>query len=80
MDDEPMWAADRVVASTPSPAITIPEIANEFAIKGLCVYVGYVRFDNQSIKRDRLIRIGFVLDFMKFISFTFGDEEMILVI
>ncbi|GKD04697.1 hypothetical protein Tco_1179671 [Tanacetum coccineum] len=34
MDDEPMWAADRVVALTPGSAITIPEIANEFAIKG----------------------------------------------
>ena len=34
MDDEPMWAADRVVAPTPGPAITIPETANEFAIKG----------------------------------------------
>ncbi|GKB52645.1 hypothetical protein Tco_0903398 [Tanacetum coccineum] len=34
MDDEPMWAADRVVASTPGSAITIPENANEFAIKG----------------------------------------------
>ncbi|GJS37786.1 reverse transcriptase domain-containing protein [Tanacetum coccineum] len=34
MDDEPMWAADRVVAPTPGSAITIPETANEFAIKG----------------------------------------------
>ncbi|GJT19770.1 reverse transcriptase domain-containing protein [Tanacetum coccineum] len=34
MDDEPMWAADHVVAPTPSSAITIPETANEFAIKG----------------------------------------------
>ncbi|GKE52695.1 reverse transcriptase domain-containing protein [Tanacetum coccineum] len=34
MDDEPMWAADRVVALTPGPAITITETANEFAIKG----------------------------------------------
>nr|GEY79664.1 reverse transcriptase domain-containing protein [Tanacetum cinerariifolium] len=33
MDDEPMWAADHVVASTPGFAITIPETANEFAIK-----------------------------------------------
>ncbi|GKB28234.1 hypothetical protein Tco_0867635 [Tanacetum coccineum] len=33
MDDEPMWAVDRVVAPTPSSSITIPEIANEFAIK-----------------------------------------------
>ncbi|GJS22971.1 reverse transcriptase domain-containing protein [Tanacetum coccineum] len=34
MDDEPMWAADRVVALTPDSANTIPETANEFAIKG----------------------------------------------
>ncbi|GJY36879.1 hypothetical protein Tco_0422257 [Tanacetum coccineum] len=32
MDDEPMWAADRVVAPTPGSVITIPETANEFAI------------------------------------------------
>ncbi|GJR58832.1 reverse transcriptase domain-containing protein [Tanacetum coccineum] len=36
MDDEPMWAADRVVALTPGSTITIPEIVNEFAIKGSC--------------------------------------------
>ncbi|GJT87184.1 hypothetical protein Tco_1068901 [Tanacetum coccineum] len=35
MDDEPMWAADRVVAPTLGSAITIPETANEFAIKAL---------------------------------------------
>ncbi|GJU62570.1 hypothetical protein Tco_1244405 [Tanacetum coccineum] len=34
MDDEPMWAADRVVAPTPGSAITNPETANEFSIKG----------------------------------------------
>ncbi|GKE81325.1 reverse transcriptase domain-containing protein [Tanacetum coccineum] len=34
MDDESIWAADRVVALTPSSVITIPETANEFAIKG----------------------------------------------
>nr|GEW12265.1 reverse transcriptase domain-containing protein [Tanacetum cinerariifolium] len=34
MDDEPMWAADRVIAPTPGFAITILETANEFAIKG----------------------------------------------
>ncbi|GJV55399.1 reverse transcriptase domain-containing protein [Tanacetum coccineum] len=34
MDDEPMWAADRVVDPTPGYAITILETANEFAIKG----------------------------------------------
>ncbi|GJV62674.1 putative reverse transcriptase domain-containing protein [Tanacetum coccineum] len=32
------------------------------------------RLDNQSIERDRLIGIGFVLNFVKFISFTFGDK------
>ncbi|GKC47430.1 hypothetical protein Tco_1065152 [Tanacetum coccineum] len=41
------------------------------------VRVGYVRFGNQSIERDRLIGIRFVLDFMELISFTFGDKEMI---
>nr|GEY27421.1 retrovirus-related Pol polyprotein from transposon TNT 1-94 [Tanacetum cinerariifolium] len=38
------------------------------------------RFDNQSIERDRLIGIDFVLDFVKFISFTFGDSEIIFMI
>nr|GFB79512.1 hypothetical protein [Tanacetum cinerariifolium] len=33
MDDEPMWAADHVVASNLGSVITIPETANEFAIK-----------------------------------------------
>ncbi|GJW07714.1 hypothetical protein Tco_1570137 [Tanacetum coccineum] len=33
MDDEPMWAADHVVALTPSSGITIPETTNEFCIK-----------------------------------------------
>ncbi|GJW83009.1 hypothetical protein Tco_0156154 [Tanacetum coccineum] len=41
------------------------------------VCVGYVRLDNQSIERDGFIGIGFVLNFMKFISFTFGDKEII---
>ncbi|GKF72930.1 hypothetical protein Tco_0219262 [Tanacetum coccineum] len=33
MDDEPMWAADLIIALTPGSAITIPKTANEFAIK-----------------------------------------------
>ncbi|GJW09562.1 integrase, catalytic region, zinc finger, CCHC-type containing protein [Tanacetum coccineum] len=33
MDDEPMWAADHVVALTFGSAITIPKTANKFAIK-----------------------------------------------
>ncbi|GJS73007.1 chlorophyll A/B binding protein of LHCII type 1-like protein [Tanacetum coccineum] len=38
------------------------------------------RIGSQSIERDRLIGIGFPLDIVEFISFTFGDEEMISVI
>ncbi|GJT10304.1 hypothetical protein Tco_0857346 [Tanacetum coccineum] len=34
MDDVPMWATDHIVAPTLGSAITIPETANEFAIKG----------------------------------------------
>ncbi|GJS29175.1 hypothetical protein Tco_0489795 [Tanacetum coccineum] len=34
IDDEPMWAADRVVAPTPGSTITIPETVNKFSIKG----------------------------------------------
>ncbi|GJW64830.1 hypothetical protein Tco_0116714 [Tanacetum coccineum] len=41
MDDEPMWAADRVVAPTPGSAITIPETANELAIKGNIIKIFY---------------------------------------
>nr|GEV77314.1 hypothetical protein [Tanacetum cinerariifolium] len=33
VNDEPMWAADHVVALTPGFAITIPETVNEFTIK-----------------------------------------------
>ncbi|GKF66389.1 hypothetical protein Tco_0192906, partial [Tanacetum coccineum] len=51
-----------------------PEEGDECSI---CVCVGYVILDNQSIERDRLNGIGFVLNFVKFISFTFGDKEMI---
>ncbi|GJU50544.1 hypothetical protein Tco_1220099 [Tanacetum coccineum] len=41
MDDEPMWAADHVVALTLGSAITIPETANEFAIKGNIIKIFY---------------------------------------
>ncbi|GJV31744.1 reverse transcriptase domain-containing protein [Tanacetum coccineum] len=46
MDDEPMWAANRVVALTPGSAITIPKPANEFAIKAknMLVEVGKFTF------------------------------------
>nr|GEY14547.1 reverse transcriptase domain-containing protein [Tanacetum cinerariifolium] len=41
MDDEPMCAADHVVALTLGPAITIPETATEFAIKGNIIKKNY---------------------------------------
>ncbi|GJY89923.1 hypothetical protein Tco_0505119 [Tanacetum coccineum] len=44
------------------------------------VTVAKLKLDNQSIERDRLNGIRFVLDFVEFISFTFGDKEMISVI
>ncbi|GJW88561.1 hypothetical protein Tco_0163901 [Tanacetum coccineum] len=37
----------------------------------------HLKLDNQSIERDRLIGIGFVMNFVKFISFTFGDKETV---
>ncbi|GJY95343.1 hypothetical protein Tco_0511704 [Tanacetum coccineum] len=51
-----------------------------FSRWGYCDNHDLIRLDNQSIERDRLIGIGFVLNFVKFISFTFGDKEMISVI
>ncbi|GKG36175.1 hypothetical protein Tco_0443853, partial [Tanacetum coccineum] len=47
---------------------------------GYCDNCGLSRLHNQSIERDHLIGIGFVLDFVEFISFTFGDKEMISMI
>ncbi|GJT65325.1 hypothetical protein Tco_1016805 [Tanacetum coccineum] len=53
------------------------EVGNRELLKVTSVALG---LDNQSIERVRLNAIGFVLDFVEFISFTFGDKEMILVI
>ncbi|GKB05508.1 reverse transcriptase domain-containing protein [Tanacetum coccineum] len=49
MVDEPIWAADRVVALTPGFAITIPKTASEFVIKGnhLTLVKGY-QFDGRT--------------------------------
>ncbi|GKB81679.1 reverse transcriptase domain-containing protein, partial [Tanacetum coccineum] len=46
IDDEPMWAADHVVAPTPGSAITILETANEFAIKEIRAFSQH---DNESL-------------------------------
>ncbi|GJU00942.1 hypothetical protein Tco_1111280 [Tanacetum coccineum] len=50
MDDEPMWAADRVVALIACLTITIPEPTNEFAIKGN----GYSLKDKNEAKTDKI--------------------------
>ncbi|GJV09208.1 hypothetical protein Tco_1346864 [Tanacetum coccineum] len=55
INDEPMWAADRVVASTPGSAITIPKTANEFTIKGSNNYDTnkiMARMDAMTMKMD----------------------------
>ncbi|GKD11562.1 retrovirus-related pol polyprotein from transposon TNT 1-94 [Tanacetum coccineum] len=51
-----------------------------FTFGDICDNCGLSRLHNQSIERDHLIGIGFMLDFVEFISFNFGDKEMILVI
>ncbi|GJV04262.1 hypothetical protein Tco_1337831 [Tanacetum coccineum] len=38
MDDEPMWAADHVVALTPGSAITIPETARSKVVPNELVF------------------------------------------
>nr|GEY06543.1 reverse transcriptase domain-containing protein [Tanacetum cinerariifolium] len=48
MDDDPMWAGDRVVALSPGSAITILETANEFAIKGNALKLPW----SQSVQRQ----------------------------
>ncbi|GJZ86831.1 reverse transcriptase domain-containing protein [Tanacetum coccineum] len=53
MDDEPMWAIDRVVATTPGFTITIPETANKFSIKEIRAFSQH---ENESLN-DAWIRI-----------------------
>ncbi|GJT51606.1 retrovirus-related pol polyprotein from transposon TNT 1-94 [Tanacetum coccineum] len=54
MDDEPTWDADRVVAPNPGSAITIPETANEFAIKVKVIAIEESK-DLTSLSLDELI-------------------------
>ncbi|GJS16391.1 hypothetical protein Tco_0410863 [Tanacetum coccineum] len=73
MDDEPMWVADRVVASTPGSAITIPVTANEFAIKGnhLTLIKGN-KFDGR-IKTDQN---KYIYEFLRICDmFKYRDTE-----
>ncbi|GJT86029.1 hypothetical protein Tco_1067746 [Tanacetum coccineum] len=80
------WAS-HIQTSIPQSHMTCDNgVQHNAIVKGLlqksdeCDNHDLSRFDNQSIERDRLIGIGFVLDFVEFISFTFSDKEMILVI
>ncbi|GJZ14320.1 reverse transcriptase domain-containing protein [Tanacetum coccineum] len=52
MNDEPMWAVDRVVAPTPGFVITIPETANEFAIKDIENEVVHLMMFSLSLTRE----------------------------
>ncbi|GJZ60674.1 zf-CCHC domain-containing protein [Tanacetum coccineum] len=54
VDDEPMWAADRVVALTPGSAITIPETANEFAIKEIWKTLLITHQGNSQVKDNKI--------------------------
>nr|GEW20774.1 DNA-directed DNA polymerase [Tanacetum cinerariifolium] len=61
IDDEPMWAADCVVALTPGSAITIPETTNEFAIKAdlrasinLMPYSLYAKLSLETLKPTKM--------------------------
>ncbi|GJT93829.1 reverse transcriptase domain-containing protein [Tanacetum coccineum] len=61
MEDELMWAADRVVALTPGSAITIPETTNEFIIKAdlgasinLMQYSLYAKLSLETLKPTKM--------------------------
>ncbi|GJW92727.1 hypothetical protein Tco_0170280 [Tanacetum coccineum] len=77
MDDEPMWAADHVLALTPSSVITIPETANEFAIKGnhLTLVKG-----NQFDGRTKTDPHKHILEFLRIYDmFKYKDTENVAV-
>nr|GEX93643.1 reverse transcriptase domain-containing protein [Tanacetum cinerariifolium] len=59
MDDEPMWTADRVVASTLGSAIIIPETANEFAIKASGIFLYKTPNQTYQFLEDKvLLKLG----------------------
>ncbi|GJX84659.1 hypothetical protein Tco_0335433 [Tanacetum coccineum] len=74
MDDELIWAADRVVALTLGSAITIRETANEFAIKG-----NHLTLDKGNQFDGRTKTDPHINRFMKFhesdILFKYRDTE-----
>ncbi|GKA25708.1 hypothetical protein Tco_0711817 [Tanacetum coccineum] len=77
MDDKPMWAADRVVASTLGFTITIPKTANEFAIKGnhLTLVIGN-QFDGR-IKTDPRKRVHEFLGICDIFKYRDTEHEVV---
>ncbi|GJZ22419.1 hypothetical protein Tco_0559458 [Tanacetum coccineum] len=77
MDDESMWAADRVVTPTLGFAITIPKTANEFVIKGkhLTLVKGN-QFDGR-IKTDPHKRIYEFLGICDMFKYKYTKNESV---
>nr|GEV39641.1 hypothetical protein [Tanacetum cinerariifolium] len=55
VDDEPMWATDRVVALTPGSAITIPKTVNEFAIKAGDIFLYNTPNQAYQLLKDKVV-------------------------
>ncbi|GJR74940.1 reverse transcriptase domain-containing protein [Tanacetum coccineum] len=72
--NEPMWAADRVVALTPNFAITIPEIVNEFAIKESKTWLD--ELNEGTIKTWDELRTAFISRFFPSVLFDRLLEEI----
>nr|GEV97705.1 reverse transcriptase domain-containing protein [Tanacetum cinerariifolium] len=73
MDDEPMWAADLVVALTLGSAITIRETPNEFAIK--CNHITLVK-GNQFDGRNKIDPHKHIHEFLRICDmFKYRDSE-----
>ncbi|GKB97440.1 hypothetical protein Tco_0983577, partial [Tanacetum coccineum] len=81
--EEPVEIMDREIKSLKRSRISLVKVrcnfkrGPEFTWRGYSDNHDLSRLDNQFIERDRLIGIGFPLDIVEFISFTFGDKEMI---
>nr|GEU90252.1 reverse transcriptase domain-containing protein [Tanacetum cinerariifolium] len=77
MDDEPMWAANRVVTLTLGFAITILETANEFAIRGnhLTLVKG-IQFDGRT-KTDPHKHIHKFLRFCDMFKYKDSENEAV---
>ncbi|GKD24426.1 hypothetical protein Tco_1230640 [Tanacetum coccineum] len=76
MDDEPIWAADRVVAPTLGSAITVPETANDFAIKNNHTLVKGNQFDGR-IKTDPHKHIHEFIDVCDMFKYEVTENEVV---